>query len=401
MEFRRAAVIGLALVTAACGSAAQKTATPSPTSSSSAAATATGSASSSVTPTSSPSSGPVSFLGILIAFSNGTGPQSAGYDLTLVTIDGRVAAKVHAAVRSFIHTPGSGPGAAAIDLPEVSASSTRVYYLDGDQDVRYVRADGSGGLATKVPGTTTAHAAFAVTPDDRRIAVSVLDYATSPPTLHLYAEDLGGANHAEIFSSKTAWVWPVGWHQGRLVLAATGAPPFTQQGIAFNPYDAPEYHVVDAVSANRLATIGSGDYQTGCQPLGVLTAAGTACYHRTATAGGAGYFSTLDWTGKLGSLRMATDTWGIAGIAPSGTSLAGCCSPGGTAWIDNFQTNVQGSPQDWPCFIDVANILFGFLYPGPNQHPQIVNARRNMDGMVPIQVPASGFCAGVFPAALD
>ena len=57
--------------------------------------------------------------------------------------------------------------------------------------------------------------------------------------------------------------------------------------------------------------------------------------------------------------------------------------------------------QDWPCFIDDANILFGFLYPTANEHPQIINSRRNVDGMVPIQVPATGFCAGVFPAALD
>jgi hypothetical protein len=100
-----------------------------------------------------------------------------------------------------------------------------------------------------------------------------------------------------------------------------------------------------------------------------------------------------------------TDTEGMAAIAPSGGSVAGCCDPGGTAWIDGgggrFSSQVRGSPQDWPCFIDDANILFGFLYPAPNQLPQIVNARRNMDGMVPIPVPASGFCAGVFPAALD
>ena len=46
--------------------------------------------------------------------------------------------------------------------------------------------------------------------------MSILDYASSPPTLRLYVEDLGGGNHAEIFSSKSAWVWPVGWHQGKL-----------------------------------------------------------------------------------------------------------------------------------------------------------------------------------------
>ena len=397
MGFRAAVAIGLALVTAACGSVGQKTVTSTSTPSTS----ATTSASPSATPTLSPSAGSVSSLGILIAFSGGTGPQSAGYDLALVTVDGTVAAKAHAAARAFVHTPGNGPGAAAIDLPEVSTSSTRVYYLDGDHDVRFLRPGGSGGLATKVPGTTTAHAAFAVTPDDRRIAVSVLDYATSPPTLHLFVEDLGGGNHAEIFTSKSVWVWPVGWRQGRLVLAATSAAPFTQQGLVFNPYDAPEYHVVDAVTANRLATIGNGDYQTGCQPLGLLTAAGTACYHRTATAGGAGYFSTLDWTGKLGSLRVPTDNWGIAGLSPNGTSLARCCSSNGTASIDTFETRVQGSPQDWPCFIDDGNVLFGFLYPGPNQHPQIVNARRNMVGEAAIQVPSSGFCAGVFPAALE
>jgi hypothetical protein len=344
-------------------------------------------------------------LSILVAFSNGTGPQSAGYDLSLVTADGKVSAKVHAAVRSFIHTPGNGPGAAAYDLPEVSSSSSRLYYLDGDRDLRYIRPDGSGGLAGRLPGTTTAHAAFAVSPDDRRIAVSIIDYASSPPTLRLYVEDLGGGNHAEIFASKSAWVWPVGWHQGKLVLAATSSPPFTQQGISWNPYSAPEYHVVDGTSATRLATIGSGADPSGCQPTGPLSAGGSACYHRNATTGGGGYYSTLDWTGRLGSLRVTTDSGGAPAVTPSGDSLAGCCDPGGTAWIalpgTRFQSQMRGSFEDWPCFIDEANILFGFLYPTANQHPQIVNARRNMDGMVPIPVPASGFCAGVFPAALD
>jgi hypothetical protein len=317
---------------------------------------------------------------------------------------GNVVAKVHAATRAFIHQQGiSAP--AATDLPEISASSSRVYYLDGDSDVRYLKPDGSSGHATQVSGTKTVHAGFAVTPDDRRIVVSLVDYAASPPALRLYVEDLGGANHVEIFASRSAFVWPVGWHGGKLVLAGVGGPPFSPQGIAWNPYSAPEYHVVDPSDATRLATIGSGDFQTGCQPSGLLTASGTACYHRTATAGGGGYFATLDWNGRLGSLRVTTNTWNTAGIAPDGGYLAGCCDPAGTAWIDGaggrFSSQVHGSSQDWPCFIDQANILYAFLYPASNQHAQIVNARRNMDGMVPIVVAASGFCAGVFPAALD
>ena len=400
MRLRTGAIIGLALATVSCGNVTPTTARLTPTPS----PAATGSISATGSPSATTSGGPKPAFGILVAFSNGTGPQNAGYDLALVAADGKVVAKVHAAVRSFIHTPGNGPGAAAIDLPEVSASSTRVYYLDGDRDVHYLRPDGSGGLIGHVPGTTTAHAAFAVTPDDRRIAVSVLDYASSPPTLHLYVEDLGGGNHAEIFSSRSSFVWPVGWRGGKLVLAATNALPFTQQGISGNPYDAPEYHVVDPVDATRLATIGR-DFDAGCQPFGPLTAAGTACYHRTATAGGAGYFSTLDWNGQLGPFRVSTDSWGTAALAPGGDSLAGCCDPSGTAWIaipgTRFSSQVHGSVQDWPCFIDDANILFGFLYPTPNQHPQIINARGNMGGMVPIQVLASGFCAGIFPGTLD
>ncbi|HKV32150.1 MAG TPA: hypothetical protein VJT14_14175 [Candidatus Dormibacteraeota bacterium] len=396
-------MIALALATVACGSMAPKAAKPTPPASASALPTANPS------PTAAPSASSPSTpsYGILVAFADGTGPQSAGYDLALVAPDGKVAAKAHAAVRSFIHSPGNGPGgAAASDLPEVSTSSSRVYYLDGDGDVRSLRPDGSSAHVTQVPGTKTVHAAFSVTPDDRRIAVSLLDYALSPPAVRLYVEDLqGGGNHAEIFSSQKAWVWPIGWRQGKLVLAATSSPPFSQQGIAWNPYGAPEYHVVDATSATRLATIGSGQDPTGCQPTGPLSAGGSACYHRNATTGGAGYFSTLDWTGRVGSLRVTTDSGGAPAVTRSGDSLAGCCDPGGTAWIaipgNRFQSQVRGSFEDWPCFIDEANILFGFLYPTANQHPQIVNARRNMDGMVPIQVPASGYCAGVLPAALD
>ena len=396
MRLARPAAIALALLTIGCGSVAQKAAKPTPTASASVSPTASATASTASVPS----------LGILIAFANGTGPLSAGYDLTLVAGDGKVVARAHAAVRASIATGGTAGGAAADDLPEVSASGTTVYYLDGDSTVRYLNPDGSSGQVTTVPGTKTVHAAFAVTPDNRRIAVSLLNYAVSPPALRLYVEDLhGGANHVEVFSSQRAWVWPVGWHAGKLVLAATSSPPFSQQGIVWNPYSAPEYHVVEPADATRLATIGSGDFQVGCQPSGLLTAAGTACYHRTATAGGAGYFSTLDWGGRLGSLRVLSDSWGTAAAAPTGDFLAGCCDSGGTAWIDGsggrFTTQVHASVQDWPCFIDGANILFGFLYPGANQHPQIINARRNMDGMVPIQVAASGFCAGVFPAALD
>src|SRR5437764_9353289 len=113
--------LGLATVSCANAAGTKPTPTKSPT------GLVSESPGSSSSPTKSGRAMPP--LGILIAFANGTGPQSTGYDMSLVTAEGKVTAKVHAAGRSYIHTPGSGlSGAAAYDLPEVSASNTRVYY---------------------------------------------------------------------------------------------------------------------------------------------------------------------------------------------------------------------------------------------------------------------------------
>lgn len=54
--------------------------------------------------------------------------------------------------------------------------------------------------------------------------------------MKLYVEDIAGTNNNQILSSTTNYVWPVGWHNGPLVLA-TGAP-LSQQGIVANPYSA-------------------------------------------------------------------------------------------------------------------------------------------------------------------
>ena len=119
-----AALLGLALVTVACGGVSPKTQKPAATASSSAPPGATASTSPIASATAATAS--VQSIGILVGFVNGTGPQSSGYDLALVAADGKVVAKAHAAVRASIGTGGTGGGAAAYDLPEVSASSTTV-----------------------------------------------------------------------------------------------------------------------------------------------------------------------------------------------------------------------------------------------------------------------------------
>ena len=181
----------------------------SPTPTAAAGGTAEGTQSSpSPNPTPSPIFSPTLALAVLVdLFAGGN-----SYNLALVRVDGKVAARASATKRSEI--------ADASALPYVSASKSRVYYLDGDRTVRFLKPDGATGVTTSVPGGPHVHATFAVTPDDSRIAVGLLDYSVSPVKLTLYVEDLGGAHHAVIFTSTNHYVWPVAWHSGHLALQA-------------------------------------------------------------------------------------------------------------------------------------------------------------------------------------
>jgi len=110
-------------------------------------------------------------------------------------------------------------------LPCVSTSNSRAYFLDGDTSVRYLAAGpstapcdpsgctfGTNGDVTHVPGGAAEASAFAVSPNDERIAVSVFSFRPSasgpvPTGVRLYVENLvGGGSHVEIFSSSSLWV---------------------------------------------------------------------------------------------------------------------------------------------------------------------------------------------------
>ena len=198
-------------------------------------------------------------------------------------------------------------------LPFVSSSLSRVYYLDGDTLVRYAAVDGSAGVAATVPGGANAHATFAVSPNDARIAVSVIDYSTSPPRMRMYVEDLAsGGNHIDLFDSSSVYEWPVGWHGGDLVVAVGRA---FSLGDAPNPYQAVDgYLLVDPATGKRISTIGSAS----CQVTGWLSPAGTAC------VGSAG-IGAIDWSGKLTIFAERTGL-SVGTLSPDGLQIAGCCS---------------------------------------------------------------------------
>jgi hypothetical protein len=330
---------------------------------------------------------------VVIDFPTGTGPQASGYDLALVSPDGCLGAHTHAAVRSYIHSSSTVGGAAAPDLPEVSASNGGVYFLDGDSSVRYLAPDGNIRNIMMLPGSATAHAGFAVSPDGTQIAVSVITYQGNSASMDLYAQNIDGTNHRDLFQSSSETAWPIAWHSGQLVLAV--GPLFSQQGLWDNPYFATEYHVVNPTTANRLATIGGPDYMNGCEVSGLLVSTGAACYHRTATAGMGGEFWLLDWNGKRATITVGSADGGTASVNPDQSQTV--------ALLDQSTPSLQvlsagnkisallnGPVDSWPCWIDDSHVLVGFVVERQFQ-PVIVDASTGLA----TRADARGFCAAI------
>jgi hypothetical protein len=163
-----------------------------------------------------------------------------------------------------------------------------------------------------VPGKS--RAVFAVSPDDSRIAVAVFDWSVAPVSLRIYIEDLGGGgHHADLFSSTSAYEWPVGWHSGNLVIAANPV------GNASNPYGAGAYHVARASDGARLAVMGGPD----CMVVGPLSSAGSACASicsATVTC-----IDSVDWSGVRTVIYRRPNSEGSgaswSALSPDGTMV--------------------------------------------------------------------------------
>jgi hypothetical protein len=350
------------------------------------------------TPSASPGGGQP--MAALVDFPNGTGPQSTGYDLALVGADGRVAAHSHAADRSFIGSGGSGGGAAALDLPEVSAANDRVYYLDGDQSVRSLApTGGASDVIASVPGTSTAHVGFAVSPDGRSIAVSVLTYSgASASVTSLYVQDLaGGSRHDITLPARSGLVWPVGWHGTDLVLAAASSG-FSQQGLAYNPYFASSFELVDPTTSNRVASIGGPDRSSGCEVTGLVVPAGTACTHSTSQS--AAELWLLNWSGTRTDTVAVQRPSPTAALNPDQQSVAICCDNSAAVLVARARatpaaTALEGSPDSWPCWLDDQHVLAGSV----NDHQFQPGVLAIGSGTVTRVTEAHGFCAAVLGSA--
>jgi hypothetical protein len=273
-------------------------------------------------------------------------PTSTRYGAGLFRADGTLVARISA-------TKPSGPG---FHLPLVSASRRFVYVLDGDTQVRSLAADGAERDVTRVPGSAMDRVVIAAKPDDSRLAVSLVHFVPPPPTCQLscapvaesyrlYVEDLASGKRSEILPATASAggltvVYPVGWSGERLITAV--GPATVQNAGQTNPYFATEYHVADAASGARLATIAAD-----CDRVtGPVVTAGTACMSR------AGAVERRGWDGTRQSLG-AIDRDAIPAVLSPDGSRAATAGAGTDDRISLVtaagpaRTDAHGSPIGW------------------------------------------------------
>jgi hypothetical protein len=234
-----------------------------------------------------------------------------GGSLELIKPDGSVAATAPVTFSGLTCT-----GSDAVNIPApVSATSDQVYFRDGGK-IRMVTPPNGAVDVTTVPNGPSVVSFFSVSPDDQRIAVVVEDVsAASTMSIKLYVEDLHGAgHHADIYSTVVpkgkgpTGLWPMGWHQGLLVLAAVTACTLEPVGL----YPA-EWHVSNATTAVRVTTIKGTNCQLSTWPSPV----GVGC------ADPNGVTTMYDWSNKvLGVTGPGTQFNGLdTGLSPAGKSI--------------------------------------------------------------------------------
>jgi len=258
-------------------------------------------------PTASPSAtatpAPPVAYGVFLKYMPNAAPPLPGppEEISVVATDGTVVAHVAPVPRS------TAPG------PWLSASNSAVYFTDGDTKVRALTPDGKVRDVTTVPGGASIGSTFAVSPDDRRIAVAVLDSSANPVKALIYVEDLiGHTNHSEIYATTFAshGVGPifqvVGWHQGHIVLFLANETAFAG------------YHLIDATDATRLATV----CPSGWEVTGNIEPAGVLCWRNIPGSPNQWSLAVESWRGVLTMVPSTPEGPYCTGLSPRGTYVA-------------------------------------------------------------------------------
>jgi hypothetical protein len=259
--------------------------------------------------------------------------QGSTYDVLLIDVLGHVISKVTAKL------PLLKPNQ-VLQLPLVSASNDLVYYLDGDTEIHSLSPTGAAALVKTIPQGSSSNLGFAVSPDDQRIAVSLINQSAdaSKDSGHGYVEDLAdGGNHVNLFSNTApdALRWPVGWDGDHVIDGAGGqCGPY---GYGTGNASPCSFHVVSSTTASRTATVCESP---SVQPPnesdtdsvnGLPVAAGIACtaneyYYNGNTTPPSAKLLAVDWSGRettfLTGDKNGQIAYGNCFLAPGGAQMA-------------------------------------------------------------------------------
>lgn len=336
-------------------------------------------------PSASPSPSPTSAPAYAVMVDLLTSPQT--FLVSLVGAGGKVLTSMQADQRSSVSSSFGHP----ITLPYVSTSSTTLYWLDGNTLIRSFRlSDGTQAEPTHLDLGSGEEGAFAVSPDDSQIAVSVLDFNRNPVHVTLYVDSIPAGHYRPIFESDTDYVWPVAWHGGLLVLAHAYGPFQEDVGKAApgedNPYSAISYHLVDPATARRVVLMGA------CTVSGPLSPAGSGCIQGGTIdwAGNTVPWSPNDWGSVSSAAALSPDGQWVAATPPTNPNVMAIYRSNG-----NVATYIDGpGVRDWAGWLDDQTIVTG-SYSDPAWTPQVANVIRG--GVVYSVVAAHGFYAARLP----
>jgi hypothetical protein len=307
------------------------------------------------------------------------------YDVLLIDLQAQIVARVTAKL------PLLKPNQ-TVQLPLVSASNDMVYYLAGDTEIHSLSPGGATALVKTIQQGAGSVLAFAVSPDDQRIAVSLINQGADPSrdTGHGYVENLAGSgNHVNLFSNTAAEAvrWPSGWHGTELIDGAGYgcgggdgyySPPSTTGCPA-------SYHVLNSATGSRTATVCE---TPSTQPVnesdnvyinGLPVPGGVACqeseyYYNGNTTPPSAKILAVDWSGHETTFVTGDNTgqlaYGNCFLAPAKAQMACTANtsqaltliaPGVTPHNMGRRYNVLGWIDSGHLLVDIDSTTLGVL----------------------------------------
>lgn len=228
--------------------------------------------------------------------------------------------------RFTCHVPEYAPYGVSglVPGPAYSVSSDRVYWWDGHH-ILWLGKDGSQGSEALFVASADVGLEFAVSPDDSRMILTTIDYATWPLHRVTWIEDVAThAHRTTLFDADLSTDlnkvdgagsagWPWGWHAGKPVLFDYGLCI----GLGGDQFIASHYpRLVDPVTGNWLVTFPE------CYG-GTITQVGVFCTPSVT----AHSLERYDWTGHLtATYPLSVDTiFCDSDASPSGNQVVAWC----------------------------------------------------------------------------